>query len=688
MLLSDGVSALKSVGRAKAALLQKLGIQTIGDLVEFFPRDYLDRSRIYEIGELEEGQMATIRAAMRGHPQTLRKGPRTITKIVFGDGTGHVELVWFNQPYIGGNFKIDGEYLISGRVKADFGKLTIDNPDCENVPRGTQGAGLSGGRIVPVYALTSGISQKILRGLISQALGAVADELKDFLPQGLKEAYGLCDRGAAIQSIHFPESGEAYFAARRRLVFEELLLMQGAMMWVKGYTAQARGRVFENLELAQILEVLPYELTGCQQNVIGELCRDMASGFAANRLIQGDVGSGKTAVAMVMCFLAKQNGVQAALMAPTETLAQQHYMSLKEIFDRLGVRCALLTGSVKPEEKRRIKERLKAGEVDIAIGTHALIQEGVEFFDLGLVVTDEQHRFGVRQRAALNAKGEQAHVLVMTATPIPRSLAMVLYGDMDISVIGQRPPGRQKIDTYCVDRSYHSRIFKFVRDEVKKGNQGYVICPLVDESESEDFEDINSAIKFAEQLRGTVLADVPLGVLHGRMKPEEKSRIMADFAAGEIKVLVATTVIEVGIDVPDATVIVIENAERFGLSQLHQLRGRVGRSEKKSYCILVTDAGNAVTKKRMEAMTRTNDGFELSELDLQLRGPGEFFGTMQHGIPQMRLANLYRDVAVLEETKDAIGRIFKADEELCLEEHRGLREKIMGVLGNIQKISL
>ena len=688
ILLNDSISNLKSVGQKRAAIFEKLGILTIADLIEYFPRDYLDRSEISKIANLQDGQMASIRAIMRGHPEVLCKGQKTITKITFSDDTGHIGLVWFNQPYMRNNFAPNAEYLISGKVKTIAGKITIENPECENVPRGTFLEALSGGRIVPIYALTSGISQKVLRGLINQALVEVANQIADFMPQSILSAHDLCDRAAAIRNIHFPQSSTAYFAARRRLVFEELFMMQAALLYVKGHGKISGGRVFESLDAEELVASLPFKLTDDQNKVIEEISRDIAAGYVVNRLIQGDVGSGKTAVAMIMCYIAAKNNVQSALMAPTETLATQHYHSFTQTFQQFGIKCKLLTGSMKAKEKKAVIRELLDGEIDIIIGTHALIQDSVEFADLGLVITDEQHRFGVRQRARLNSKGAHPHVLVMTATPIPRSLAMVLYGDMDISTINQLPPGRQKIDTYCVKSTYHNRIFKFIKSEVEKGRQAYIICPLVEESEAEGFEDLKSVMDFAQMLKSGPFNEISLEILHGRMKPEEKSEIMTDFSKGETKILVSTTVIEVGINVPNATVILIENAERFGLSQLHQLRGRVGRYDLKSYCILVTDSENHITKKRMKAMTDTNDGFELSELDLELRGPGEFFGTMQHGIPAMRLANLYKDMALLAETNSAVAHFFEVDPKMFHVEHFALRDRIMQIVGNFEKISL
>jgi len=699
MKLTDSVKTLKSVGEQRFALLRRLGVHTILDLLEYFPRDYLDRSVIHNINELQENQMATVRVRLSSHdqPQTLRKASLTLTKITFVDswGTGRIEIAWFNQPYMANNFRRDCEYLISGRVKLNYGRLTIENPECEIVPRGTIGGeALSAGRIVPIYSLTAGVSQKVLRGLIHQAISGISESIEEFLPPDIVKRHSLCNRDYAIRNIHFPESSEAYFTARRRLVFEELFLMQAALLSVKGFSQQMSGRQFDFTDISEILAALPFDLTSDQAGVVSEIVSGMASGYATNRLIQGDVGSGKTAVAMILCYLAVKNGCQATLMAPTETLAVQHYHSFCEILSPLGIKCQLLSGSLKAAEKRKIKQALAEGEIDIAIGTHALIQSNVVFANLGLVITDEQHRFGVRQRLSLNSKGKgmgkdrHPHVLVMTATPIPRSLAMVLYGDMDISVIRQLPPGRQKIDTFCVTSAYHTRIFSFIAKEIDKGHQGYIICPLIEESESENFKELNSVVALAEKLKADFFSHIPVAILHGRMKAEEKAAIMDSFASGDTKILISTTVIEVGINVPTATVILIENAERFGLSQLHQLRGRVGRSHRKSYCILVTDADNAVTKKRMDAMVATNDGFELSELDLQIRGPGEFFGTMQHGIPQMRLANLYQDLPILEEAKAAISVMLKGGGKMFHVEHQPLADKIEKLLGDIQQIPL
>ncbi|MCL2620147.1 MAG: ATP-dependent DNA helicase RecG [Defluviitaleaceae bacterium] len=688
MQLTDGVQVLKSVGETRLALLNKLEIHTISDLLEFFPRDYLDRSKISPIAELGQGQMATILAWRIGDAQFRQFNNKNVTRMCFTDGVGQISISWFNQPYVQQVFKQGEKHYISGRVGWGATGLCLENPDCEKVG----GENLSAGRIVPVYKMTDGITQKILRGLIRQALDGVNGQIDDFLPQDILQSYDLCHRSFAIENIHFPASGEDFYKARKRLVFEELFLLQSALLTAKGHLKQkiAPSDMFADIDISPILSALPYQLTGDQAKVVGEIMGDISSGYALNRLLQGDVGSGKTAVAMALCYLAGKNGTQSAVMAPTETLATQHFYAFTEIFSGLGLNCALLSGSQKAKEKRAVKEGLASGEIDIIIGTHALLQENVEFNRLGMVITDEQHRFGVRQRATLNAKGATPHVLVMTATPIPRSLAMVLYGDMDISAIRELPPGRQPIDTYSVTKAYHQRLFAFIRKEVDAGRQAYIICPLIQKSDEDEGDyktatqikqEITQVIKFAEELKVGVFADISVGILHGRMKAVEKNEIMSAFARGEIDVLVSTTVVEVGINVPNATIMVIENAERFGLSQLHQLRGRVGRGKHKSYCILVTNSKGKVTKKRMEAMTSTGDGFVLSEMDLELRGPGEFFGTMQHGLPRLLLANLYKDMDVLAAAREAVINMGEVS-------HLPLKNKVDKLLEKVQRVAL
>lgn len=688
MLLTDNISVLKNVGEQRQAILGRLGIETIGDLLEFFPRDYLDRSKISKVAGLYHGQMVTVLVWQHGIVATRNVSGKTITRINFCDDTGRVAITWFNQPYMSTSFKAGEKYYISGRVSWDAHGVSIENPEWERVGD----ANLSAGRIVPVYRLTSGLTQKIIRPIIKQALDSIKDQIEEFLPEKIITSQGLCGRSFAVENIHFPSSAENYFTARKRLVFDELFLMQSAMFMAKG---QLKHKILEDnkwdyMDINPILAALPFELTPDQLKVVQEITADISSGYALNRLLQGDVGSGKTAVAMIICYLAVKNKTQAAVMAPTETLAVQHHQAFTKIFEPFGINCALLNGSLKASEKKNIKNRLEAGEIDIIIGTHALLQENVTFSKLGLVITDEQHRFGVRQRAALTEKGSIPHTLVMTATPIPRSLAMVLYGDMDISAIRQLPPGRQPIDTYSVTKSYHQRIFSFIAKEIDQGHQAYIICPLIQKDDDENEKktqsknEITQVIKFAQELKDSVFTNYNVGILHGKMKPAEKNEIMEAFAKNDVQILVSTTVVEVGINVPNATVIMIENAERFGLSQLHQLRGRVGRSEKKSYCILVTDAKNEVTQKRMQAMTKTNDGFALSELDLELRGPGEFFGTAQHGLPRMQLANLYKDTDVLAAARDAAIKTFDGQQP----SYAPLLNKVKQMLGKIKQISL
>ena len=513
-----------------------------------------------------------------------------------------------------------------------------------------------------MYSSTSGISQKMLRSIIKDTLDYAGNQIHDFIPTSIRKKYKLCDRNYAVSNIHFPESNESFFIARRRLVFEELFMLQTALLKMKSSVNKGKsGIVFKNINCAkEILNALPFELTDAQKKVMREIVNDIKSGKSMNRLVQGDVGSGKTAVALVTAFIAIRNGYQSALMAPTEVLAGQHYEFISKILDSLGIKTVLLTGSLKKKEKEKALELIKSGEAKMVIGTHAVIQENVEFQKLGMVITDEQHRFGVRQRGTLSEKGENPHVLVMTATPIPRTLALILYGDLDISIIDHLPPGRQKIDTLSVNSSYHERIYSFIRKEVDRGRQVYIICPMIDENDKLDVQDVTT---YTEKLKNEIFSDYSVECMHGKIKPQKKQEIMEEFAKNNINILVSTTVIEVGINVPNATIMMIENAERFGLAQLHQLRGRVGRGSEKSYCILVCDSKSKVAKERMNMMTKSSDGFEISEMDLKLRGPGEFFGTRQHGLPEMKIANLYKDMNILKEAQKASLEIINMDIE-------------------------
>jgi len=624
------ISVLSGIGTGRAKQLLEIGIRTVADLLRFLPRDYEDRSVITPINELIPGAVYTVRATIAAEGENVNFNKLVITKIQI---EGNLQLVWFGQPYLKRAFKKHEEYLFTGRVTESYGRLQMESPEYEKAAD----INLSAGRIVPVYTLPKGISQKMFRKWVKAALDVGLKEIEEHLQE-------------AIQNIHFPESNEHFYNARRRLVFEELFLMQLALLHIKG--ARQPGIIIGEIELKPFLNKLPFTLTDAQLSTLDDIKADLQKGQRMNRLVQGDVGSGKTAVAAAAAYLVINAGYQVAIMAPTEVLARQHYKQLSNLFDD----CILLTGSLKAKEKREAHEAIQNGKARMIIGTHALIQEGVAYHNLGLVITDEQHRFGVNQRAALSEKGFFAtlpHTLIMTATPIPRTLGLILYGDMDISTINALPPGRQSIKTYRVNSAYKKRLVTFMAKQVAEGRQVYIICPAIEESEA-DIYDVNT---YTERLQ-KALPDIPIACLHGRLK--DKESVMAAFAKNEFPIIVSTTVIEVGVDVPNATLIIIENAERFGLSQLHQLRGRVGRGQHQSYCVLVTDSKAEHTLERMQAMEKSNDGFELSELDLKLRGPGDFFGVEQHGLPAFAIANLYRDMDILKEAQQAALNMYES----------------------------
>ena len=672
MLLNDSVTEIKGIGAKKAQTLNNLGIFTVNDLIEHFPRDYEDRSQVKDIADLTENEENTFFAIVSAVPENVHIRKMTVTKVKLSDSTGSVNAVWYNQPFIKNALKKDEEYIFTGIYKKSGYRREVSSPEFEKA--GTGKEILGGGRIVPVYPLTSGISQKVLRSLIKTTLDAVKTQLPEFLPLEMRKKYMLCERNFAISNIHFPENDESFFIARKRLVFEELFVLQTALFILKGTAKRNDGIVFKTKGISEESEkAFGFGFTKAQKKVIAEICADVSKGIPMNRLIQGDVGSGKTAVAMTAALMAVKNGYQAALMAPTEVLASQHYESFKEFFDKFGIKVCLLKGSLKKKEKEAVKELISTGEADVIVGTHAIIQEDVEFKKLGLVITDEQHRFGVKQRNVLSEKGINAHVMVMTATPIPRTLALILYGDLDVSVIDELPPGRQHIDTFAVNSSYHQRAYGFIRKEVENGRQAYMVCPMIEEN---DAIEAKSVMQMIDEVSQTDFKGLSVAVLHGKMKADEKERIMKDFAENKIQILISTTVIEVGINVPNATIMLIENAERFGLSQLHQLRGRVGRGKYRSYCILVTDSKSEVTKERMKVMKKTNDGFEISETDLKLRGPGEFFGTRQHGVPQLKIANLYKDADILSQAQAAAKELNRNENWQKDDRYKPLKERI------------
>ncbi len=672
MQLQDSVSTIQNIGEVRVKKLHSLGIETVRDLIEHFPRDYDDRSDIKKIKDLAVNEDNTFRGRVEKAPENIRIKSMVITRAKVADETGSVSVVWYNQPYMKKVIVEGTEYLFCGKFGAKYNKKEIQSPEYEKI---TEGELLSGGRIIPVYSSTNGLSQKVWRGLIKSTLGKISNQLLDFIPKTIRRSYNLCDRNFAVQNIHFPMDNESFFIARRRLVFEELFMLQVTLLKIKAVLNDGKkGAVMTDSGYSkELIDTFPFTLTKAQSHVVAEVLEDIKSGRVMNRLIQGDVGSGKTAVAMVSAFVAIKNGYQATMMAPTEVLAAQHYESFRQILEPFGIKTVLLNGSMKKKEKTDVLCDICSGEAQMVIGTHAVIQKSVTFKRLGMVITDEQHRFGVRQRGTLSEKGDNPHVLVMTATPIPRTLALILYGDLDISIINELPPGRQKIETFAVPPSYHERIYTFIKKEIAQGRQAYIICPMIEESEKNDIQAVTA---YTSQVKENAFKCLAVECLHGKMKPEEKRDIMRRFVEGSIDILISTTVIEVGINVPNATVMLIENAERFGLAQLHQLRGRVGRGAVQSYCILVCDVKNEVSRERMKVMQNSGDGFVISEMDLKLRGPGEFFGTRQHGLPEMKIANLYRDIDILKEAQRAAQDLVTNDMKLEKEEHSLLNEEL------------
>lgn len=650
---------IRGIGAQRAKALSKLGIRTLRDLISYFPRTYEDRTVRKPIAELIPGENACV-FAMVASPPTLshiRQGLDLI-KLRAVDETGALDITFFNQTWQKNHLRQGESYVFFGKAEGNLLRRQMNNPIVE-----PEGQGEFTGRIVPVYPLTAGVTQTILSRSIRQGLSDCADILPDVLPDEVRREHQLCRIGYAYENVHFPESPEALEIARRRLVFEELFLFAIGLKRLRSRRKTAEVPPCREIDMAPFYKALPFQLTGAQRRCVDDALSDLRSGRPMNRLCQGDVGSGKTMVAAACVYFMVKNSRQAALMAPTEILAEQHCRGLAPLLEPLGIRCALLTGSLTPKVKREIGRQLSEGEIDFVIGTHALISGGVAYRDLGLVVTDEQHRFGVAQRAALSAKGENPHMLVMSATPIPRTLALILYGDLDLSVIDELPPGRQKIDTFAVPGTYRPRIYAFLRKLIEEGRQAYIVCPMVEENG--DLPDERKAVtEYAARLRADVFPDLKVAFVHGRMKAKEKDAVMSAFAAGETDILVSTTVIEVGMDVPNAAVMVVENAERFGLSQLHQLRGRVGRGTHKSYCILISDAPSEETRARLAVMTKTGDGFQIAEEDLKLRGPGDFFGERQHGLPGLKIADLHCDLPLLQEAQAAAERLLAADPEL------------------------
>ena len=669
--LKTDVRYVKGIGEARAKALGKLGIVTLRDLISYFPRAYEDRTLTRPIKDLILGEYACVRAMIAAEPTAHRiSGGRMLVKVRAVDEGGVLDIAFFNQDYRRSQLHTGETYVVFGKVEGNLIRRQMTNPILER-----EGQQQLTGRIMPIYPLTAGVSQLILSRAVRQGLDACRELLPDVLPDDVRREHNLSYVNYAYENIHFPDGPEALEVARRRLVFEELFLLSCGLTRLRHRRRDVAGPACRAVELAPFCAQLPFTLTNAQRRALEDAAGDMAGDRPMNRLCQGDVGSGKTMVAAGCIWFAAQSGWQSALMAPTEILARQHYEGLSPLFAKFGLTCALLTGSTKAKERREILAGLQSGAIDVCIGTHALLTEDVIYARLGLVVTDEQHRFGVNQRSALGQKAEHPHMLVLSATPIPRTLALVIYGDLDVSIINELPPGRQKVDTYAVGESYRPRINAFLRKQVQEGHQVFIVCPLVGDADT--IPDERKAVTaYAEKLKAEVFPDLRIAVLHGKMRPKEKESVMSTFAAGESDILVSTTVVEVGVDVPNANTMVVENAERFGLSQLHQLRGRVGRGSAKSYCILLSDNDSEETRRRLKVMTETNDGFKISEEDLRIRGPGDFFGQRQHGLPSLKVADLSCDMRLLDEAQTAAKDLMAADPDLTAPEHRQLRVRI------------
>ena len=668
--LNKDVKYVKGVGPNRIQLLNKLKIYTLKDLITYYPRDYEDRSKPQNICDCEDGTEVLIEAMPISKITEYRKGKMIISRLIVRDQTGTCYITWYNQGYLKNRFIPMKFYRFFGKVSKKGNRLEMNSPVFDEIEQ-TKNTG----KIIPIYPLTYELKQSTLRRIIENGLAEVDGKLEETLPEYILKENNLLDINTAINRIHFPIDFSDYNKSRDRLVFEELLTTQLALLKLKNnYEREKNGIEFsKEVKMSDVINILPFKLTKAQLRVLEEIDNDMESQRPMNRLLQGDVGSGKTVVAMISAYKAVKSGYQAAIMAPTAILASQHLEGFQSILSQFGIRCELLISSITKKKKTEILEKLQNGEIDILIGTHALLEENVVFKNLGLVVTDEQHRFGVKQRATIATKGKNPDTIAMSATPIPRTLALILYGDLDISIIDELPPNRKKIETFAVRKGMTERVNQFIRKQIDAGRQAYIVCPLVEENEELG---LKSVIELEEKYKNETFSNYKVAYLHGKMKAKEKDEIMEKFKNGEIQILIATTVIEVGVNVPNASIMVVENAERFGLAQLHQLRGRVGRGEYQSYCILKFDGNSETIRQRMKVMCDTNDGFIISEKDLELRGSGDFFGTEQHGIPEFKIANLFEDMGTLKKVQKIAMQIMADDPLLEKEKNAKLNELI------------
>ncbi len=664
------IQFLKGVGEKRAALFARLGIRTVGDLLSYYPARYEDWSALVSIAGAPIGEPCCIRATPLAKPveHRIRKG-LTLYKFTVSDGISGMHITLFNNKYLAGLIKVGEPYLFFGTVEQKFHHFEMSSPAIAPA--------VGGERIRPIYRQTAGLNSAAIERAVTAAFALVGDPLEaDALSEDIRTRHELISRSDALHHIHFPASGDALKAARKRLVFEELFILQLGLLRLKGRIRSKTAVTLDTDHTAQFESLLPFTLTGAQKRALGDCVRDMHTDRPMNRLVQGDVGSGKTAVAAGVAFNLIRNGWQAAMMAPTEILAAQHHSSLSKLLAPCGIHVELLVGSMGAAAKRKVLEGLADGSIDFVVGTHALLSDKVQFQKLGLVITDEQHRFGVGQRAALSAKGHAPHRLVMSATPIPRTLALMIYGDLDVSVLDELPPGRQPIATYAITPDKRERAYGYIDKFLSQGRQGYIVCPLIEEDEDDPQSELLAATAYYERLQQTPLGRYRIGLLHGKMKGAQKDEVMRAFAAHELDLLVSTTVIEVGVDVPNAVIMVLENAERFGLAQMHQLRGRVGRGKHASCCILISESRSEETRYRLKVMCQTNDGFRIAEEDLKLRGPGDFFGNRQHGLPVLSIADLKGDMEVLRQAQREALAVSRRDPSLTLPEHTAVRETV------------